>query len=288
MSREVAVDRRRAAPGGAPDRRRPTRSRATTRSCAATCWGACSTSWASTCATGRPTSPSSRSARATRQADGEPREWWRLAFALAGAAEPAAWNRATRPYDLDDAKGVIELLAAQARARRRPTYAAGPRRAAASTPGAPAARQHPRLGSRRSSASSTRAIVDAWELRTTGRVVVAELAIDGPRGGPPAPERAPAVGRYPGGRPRPRDRRPRGHARGRGRRTSIRAHAGALLRDVDLFDIYRGIPLAPDEKSLAFRLRLGAPDRTLTEPDVDGAVAAVVAALSSIGGRIRT
>ncbi|HEX5828895.1 MAG TPA: phenylalanine--tRNA ligase subunit beta, partial [Candidatus Limnocylindrales bacterium] len=40
-----------------------------------------------------------------------PREWWRLGFALVGDAEPAAWNRAPRPYDLDDAKGVIELLA---------------------------------------------------------------------------------------------------------------------------------------------------------------------------------
>ncbi len=41
----------------------------------------------------------------------EPREWWRLGFALVGAAEPAAWNRTARPYDLDDAKGMLELLA---------------------------------------------------------------------------------------------------------------------------------------------------------------------------------
>ena len=33
------------------------------------------------------------------------------AFALTGAAEIPAWNRPARPYDLDDAKGVIELLA---------------------------------------------------------------------------------------------------------------------------------------------------------------------------------
>jgi phenylalanyl-tRNA synthetase beta chain len=39
-----------------------------------------------------------------------PREWWRLGFALVGAAEPPAWNRSPRPYDLDDAKGVLELL----------------------------------------------------------------------------------------------------------------------------------------------------------------------------------
>jgi phenylalanyl-tRNA synthetase beta chain len=68
----------------------------------------------------------------------------------------------------------------------------------------------------------------------------------------------------------------------------VRTNAGALLRDVALFDIYRGIPLGASEKSVAVRLRLGAPDRTLTEPDVEAAVAGVVAAVSSIGGRIRT
>ena len=41
----------------------------------------------------------------------EPREWWRLGFALVGSAEPPAWNRPARPYDLDDAKGLLELVA---------------------------------------------------------------------------------------------------------------------------------------------------------------------------------
>ena len=68
----------------------------------------------------------------------------------------------------------------------------------------------------------------------------------------------------------------------------IRAHGGALLRDVELFDIYRGIPLADDEKSLAYRVRLGAADRTLTEPEVEATVSAVVGALPGIGGRLRT
>ena len=34
-------------------------------------------------------------------------------FAITGAAEPPAWNRAPRSYDLDDAKGILELLAAR-------------------------------------------------------------------------------------------------------------------------------------------------------------------------------
>ena len=40
-------------------------------------------------------------------------EWWRLGIALTGAAEVPAWNRPARPYDLDDAKGIIELIAAR-------------------------------------------------------------------------------------------------------------------------------------------------------------------------------
>jgi len=64
-------------------------------------------------------------------------------------------------------------------------------------------------------------------------------------------------------------------------------HGGELLRAVALFDIYRGVPLAANEKSLAFRVRLGADDRTLTEAEVDEAVAQVVTALPAIGGRLR-
>ncbi|MCL6647096.1 MAG: phenylalanine--tRNA ligase subunit beta [Chloroflexi bacterium] len=43
---------------------------------------------------------------------------------------------------------------------------------------------------------------------------------------------------------------------------------GRYVQDVRLFDIYRGQPLAPGQKSLAFTLRFRAPDRTLTEEEV--------------------
>src|SRR5207247_10840357 len=39
-----------------------------------------------------------------------PKEWWRLGLALVGAAEPRSWNRSLRAFDLDDAKGIIELI----------------------------------------------------------------------------------------------------------------------------------------------------------------------------------
>ena len=61
---------------------------------------------------------------------------------------------------------------------------------------------------------------------------------------------------------------------------------GELLTDVRLFDIYRGAPLAADEKSLAFRLRFQA-DRTLAEAEVEAVVAAVVGALRAGGARLR-
>ena len=45
---------------------------------------------------------------------------------------------------------------------------------------------------------------------------------------------------------------------------AIRAHAGSELVGLHL-DVYRGSPLGPDEKSLAYRLTFRAPDRSLEE-----------------------
>ncbi|MDD9205560.1 phenylalanine--tRNA ligase subunit beta, partial [Georgenia sp. 10Sc9-8] len=45
---------------------------------------------------------------------------------------------------------------------------------------------------------------------------------------------------------------------------AVREGAGELAEDVRLFDVYTGEQLGPDRKSLAFALRLRAPDRTLT------------------------
>ena len=56
---------------------------------------------------------------------------------------------------------------------------------------------------------------------------------------------------------------------------TIARHGGELLRGVRLFDLYRGAPLAATEKSLAYRLVFGTNDRTLTEGEVDEAMAAV-------------
>ncbi len=51
-------------------------------------------------------------------------------------------------------------------------------------------------------------------------------------------------------------------------RDTLQAAGGRELRSVALFDIYRGDQLASDTRSLAYRLRLQADDRTLTDEQV--------------------
>jgi phenylalanyl-tRNA synthetase beta chain len=62
-----------------------------------------------------------------------------------------------------------------------------------------------------------------------------------------------------------------------------------LLRDLQLFDRYQGAPLAPNEVSLAYRLRLQGRGRTLGEAEVDGVMNGIVSALQErLGARIRS
>ena len=59
----------------------------------------------------------------------------------------------------------------------------------------------------------------------------------------------------------------------------ITASAGKLLRNVRLFDIYRGVGIPEGKKSLAFSLELRADDRTLTDTDSETVINKVLAAL---------
>jgi phenylalanyl-tRNA synthetase beta chain len=52
-------------------------------------------------------------------------------------------------------------------------------------------------------------------------------------------------------------------------REAIRGVAPALIREVRLFDVYTGRPLPENRVSLAFGLRLGSEDRTLTDAETD-------------------
>jgi phenylalanyl-tRNA synthetase beta chain len=56
----------------------------------------------------------------------------------------------------------------------------------------------------------------------------------------------------------------------------IAAGAGRLLEEVALFDVYSGEGIPAGKRSLAFRLRFRAPERTLKDAEVDKAVKAVL------------
>ena len=199
--------------------------------------------------------------------DGTTHEWWRLGFALTGAGRAAG----------------LEPAGAAVRPRRRQ----GPRRADLPPPrlrgaGLRAAHRRPEPPSRPGGPRRR-----GWRPRRPGR-----RAPSGDRRGARPAGRA-------GRRRRARDRGPRPVAscadvrtaaavtpsrsverdlavvvpsrrvRSASSRPRSARHGGPLLRDVALFDIYRGRPLERTEKSLAYRLTLRDDERTLTEAEVD-------------------
>jgi phenylalanyl-tRNA synthetase beta chain len=62
----------------------------------------------------------------------------------------------------------------------------------------------------------------------------------------------------------------------------IRAGGGALLREMSLFDVYRGDSIPPGTKSLAFALTFQADDRTLSDKEIEKAFKAVLGRLSHV------
>ncbi|MEO6206519.1 MAG: phenylalanine--tRNA ligase subunit beta, partial [Candidatus Limnocylindrales bacterium] len=194
-------------------------------------------------------------------------EWWRLGFALTGAAQAAHWDRAARAYDLDDAKGLLELLA---RRLGLPPIVYQPLRDDPNL--------HPGRSAHATAGAGLAAVVGEIhpsvmiELESRAeRVIVAEVAIAGLSGGQPSVPLGVSPSRY------PEVERDIAVVVATERAASdivaaVRRHAGPLLQGVRLFDIYRGRPLADDERSLAYRLTFGAPDRTLTEAEVDAAI----------------
>jgi phenylalanyl-tRNA synthetase beta chain len=216
------------------------------------------------------------------------REWWRLAIGLAGNFEPAAWNRPARPADLDDVKGLIELLATRL-GLSRPEW----------TPLTDETVLHPgrsaRVRARRTDEALALtgrlgelhpALVERLDLRVD-RLIVAELSIAGLSGGQLPVVRVRPIVRHPAVERDIAIVVPEATPAAAVDAT-IRQAAGPLLVDVRLFDVYRGAPLGAGEKSLAERLVFQAPDRTLTDAEIDPVLAAVSAALAAeLGARLR-
>ena len=68
---------------------------------------------------------------------------------------------------------------------------------------------------------------------------------------------------------------------------AIRQASAALLVDLELFDVYRGAGVADGRRSLAYRLRLQAPDRNLTDADIAEVRQRVTASTSKLGAELR-
>ena len=68
---------------------------------------------------------------------------------------------------------------------------------------------------------------------------------------------------------------------------AIRQGAGPLLVDLELFDVYRGDPIPGGHRSLAYRLRLQAADRNLTDADVADVRTRVDTAAQKLGAVLR-
>ncbi len=219
--------------------------------------------------------------------DGGAREWWRLGIGLAGNFEPAAWNRAARPADLDDMKGIVEAMAtwlgltvpAYVPLTGEPVLHPGRAATVVAHDASGAVALTGRIG------EIHPALVAALDA-PVGGAILAELSIRGLSGGflpvprGRTPSRHPAVERdlaivvpvtVPAGAVR----------------EVIATSGGTLLQDVRLFDVYRGAPLGADERSLAFRMTFEAEERTLTESEVDGAMSSIVGALTAAGHHIR-
>ena len=217
----------------------------------------------------------------------ETREWWRLAIAACGAAQAPAWNQPARPYDLDDIKGIIELICRRLGIAS-PAYEplAGepllhPGRAARVT-----AQRDGRFALAGVVGELHPGVADEWELRGA-RLVVAELDVAGLGGGEVRAVQAVTPSRHPAAE---RDLAivvPEATLAATVA-AAIRESAGPDLVSLGLFDIYRGTPLAATEKSLAWRLAFQSAERTLTESEIEATLAGITAAVAAIGGRIRT
>jgi len=69
--------------------------------------------------------------------------------------------------------------------------------------------------------------------------------------------------------------------------TALRFGAGPLVSKVSLFDVFHGAQLGEGKKSLAFRVTFAAPDRALTDNDIEKVRPKIEKSIKKIGGALR-
>jgi phenylalanyl-tRNA synthetase beta chain len=210
-----------------------------------------------------------------------PAEPLMLALAAAGAFEPARHDRPSRPVDLYDLLGAVDVVrrsvggrTLEARPTDEPPYHPG-RAARVLLDGVDVGvvgELHPR-------------VVAAYEV--PARTLAGELRLDRivaegvrhPVAAAPSPlpglrfdvavlvdEGVPAADVE----------------------AAVRAGAGDGLTELTLFDVFRGPQLGEGRKSLAYALRLDDPERQLSDVDEAAAIEAVARSVAArVGGRLR-
>lgn len=203
-----------------------------------------------------------------------------VAFALAGSAQ-VGWHASARSYDAFDATGVVGALMTELGVR---DWSLG------DPPGRPF---HP--------GRSAQVLLDGAPIGVVGelhpgsaagheidgRVAAGELALDALLTAAEGSMVVTDVPRYP---PVRRDlafivpdEAPAGAVQ-----AALEETAGDLLGRCVLFDVFRGTPLDPGTKSLAFTVDLRASDRTLTGEEIEPVVSAIVERLrGSFGAELR-
>ena len=220
--------------------------------------------------------------------EGAPAESEVLGILLAGADEPLGVGRADRVVDVAGLKGILEGLVLRLGAthlRYEPTVP----RDRVDHPGRIAAVHAVTADGRSVELGRVGelhpALVGAYDVRAP-RVVAAELSMDALSALRPERRRVGQLEHLPA------IERDLAFVVGESVAAGdvedvIRELGGPALRDVRLFDVYTGAPLAPGERSLAFRLRYQA-GATGTDPVVDASTAAIVEGVSArLGGRLR-
>jgi phenylalanyl-tRNA synthetase beta chain len=212
--------------------------------------------------------------------DGQPVERPKAAFAMTGNADPG-WASGDRPFDVFDAKGVVEALMAEL--------------GIGWSLGAPAGRPFHPGRSAVVEANGERvgvlgeihpAVAERFDI--PGRVGVAELEVEVLMRLTRPFVRVEDVPRFP---PVRRDLAFTVEASTPAERvrSALAEAAGDLVSSVLLFDVFEGPPLPEGTRSLAFSLDFRAGDRTLTDEEADGAVAAIVERLSrDFGAQLRS